>query len=326
MEKNRNYGIYFFLLSIFFCVLFFYNSTSGLNLFGERISDADAFLFIEFRLPKAITAVLVGAALSLSGLLLQSLFRNPLVGPYVLGVSSGASLGVSVLIIGGGLFSISGFSIWSVSIASVLGAFTMLFIVLFFSGFLNGKVSLLLIGIMIGQLAGAFQAMLDFLANPSELKSIFLWNMGSLENVGWDKQIYLLITCLLLFLISFFLVKPLDALLLGEEYATNLGVSVKQVRFLLIIVSGVLTAIVTSMCGPLAFVGIAVPHICRMLFKTNRHVIILPAVLICGSIFMLLADLLSNSIMNFHIPINVVTSIIGVPIVIGLILKTRNLS
>ena len=326
MNQTKKYTVNFFILSFLLVSLFYLDVTRGLNLFQEKESIADLEIFFQFRLPKALTALFAGAGLSLSGLLLQSLFRNPLVGPYVLGISSGASLGVSLMILFGGYFSVPVLGMFGLSLAAISGSLLMLFLVLFFAGFMKQKTSLLLIGIMLGQLTGAMQSLLDFIANPTELKSIFMWNMGSLDNVGWDEQINFIVICSFCFLISLFLIKPLDALLLGEEYAVNLGVKIKKIRWMLLIVSGVLTGIITSLCGPIAFVGIAVPHICRMWFATNRHVVILPAVLVSGAVFLLVADLISCSFFSFIIPINVITSIIGVPVIIALILKTKNLN
>ena len=320
--KNR---FYFLILFVLFALCFLIDTFKGYSFFVSELSSSELFLINQFRLPKAITAVITGAGLSLAGLLLQGLFRNPLVGPYVLGISSGASLGVSLFIVTGSSFTGFVLAEFGLSMAAILGSVLMLMLILFFSRFLSGKVSLLLVGLMIGQLAGALQSLLDFLANPNELKSVLLWNMGSLENVGWDKQSYFLpITCVLI-CVSVLLIKPLDALLLGDDYATNLGVRVKRIRFFLLAISGTLTGMITAMCGPIAFVGIAVPHICRLLFSTSRHVILMPAVLLCGSLFMLLSDILSNFSNEFHLPVNVITSLIGVPVIIALIVKTRNL-
>ena len=339
MKPEAKYRITFLSLSLVLVLLFFADlflgfvsiSPSGVinALFG---SDENVYskIVIDFRLPKAITAVLTGMSLSICGMLMQTLFRNPLAGPYVLGISSGASLGVAIIMMSGTLlgFEMSALSgKIGIALAACTGGFLSVLLILMISRRIKSNVTLLLVGIMIGHIAGAIQSVLEYITSAESLKGFVIWSMGSLGNITWDEMYIYVPVIVLACLFSFTLVKPLNALLLGESYAFSLGVNVKATRLKIIIITGILAGITTAFCGPIAFIGIAMPHVCRMLFKTSNHRILIIANLLCGAIALLVCDVLCQLPgTGFVLPINVATSLIGAPVVIWLILKHRTLS
>ncbi len=287
-------------------------------------------IIVNFRLTKAITAVLTGISLSLCGMLMQTLFRNPLAGPYVLGISSGASLGVALVMMSGTLlgFEMNAFGgKLSIALAACVGGFLSVLMVLGVARKIKSNVTLLLVGIMIGHIAGAIQSVLEYVANAESIKGFILWSLGSLGNVTWEEMLIyfpaIVITCLF----SFTLIKPLNALLLGENYAHSLGINIKKTRLKIIIITGILAGLTTAFCGPIAFIGIAIPHICRMLFKTANHRILILANFLTGAIALITCDIICQLPgTGFVLPINVITSLIGAPVVIWLILKQKQIS
>lgn len=277
-------------------------------------------IIINFRLPKALTAILAGAALSVAGLLMQTLFQNPLAGPDVLGVSSGASLGVALFLMVGSFLPFVGIhSGLGIVIAAVIGAVGILLLMLSASVKIRNSVSLLIIGIMVGSMTGAVVSIIQNYSNPDALKLFVVWTLGSLSAVSWTYMQLMAPLVILGLAISFFIQKQLNALLLGENYASGLGVAVFRVRLLIIIATGILAGATTAFTGPIAFIGVAVPHIARGLFRSSNHKIVLPASLLCGSGLLLICDIVSQ-ISIYTIPINAISSLFGAPLIIWIIL------
>ena len=298
-------------------------------LLGHEASKASwQFIILESRLPQAITAALCGAALAVSGLMLQTAFRNPLAGPSVFGVNSGAGLGVALvmLFLGGGLsvgsVSITGFA--AILLAAFVGAMMVMAIIFFFSTLVRNSVMLLIIGIMIGYISNSAISLLNFFATDEGVKSYMVWGMGSFSGVSMANMPVFAAVTLAGLLGALLLIKPLNALMLGDRYAENLGVNIMRVRNWLLIVTGLLTAITTAFCGPVAFIGLAVPHIARLLLTTDNHRQLLPATLLCGSVVALVCNLICYLPGESGvIPLNAVTPLIGAPVIIYVILKRR---
>lgn len=281
-------------------------------------------ILLGYRLPKALTAILAGAALSVAGLLMQTLFRNPLAGPDVLGVNAGASLGVALIT----MFTSSlgsfllGFGSWGLVMAAVVGAVGVLLLVLLASVRVPDLVSLLIVGMMFGYIASSVVSLLQNVSNPDTLKVFVIWTFGSLSAVTWKLLPVLLIVVSMGLLLALFLQKSLNALLLGEHYAKGLGVSVPRTRFLIILSTALLAGGVTAFAGPIGFVGITVPHMARGLFKSWNHRVVLPASMLCGASLMLLCDCITQGpFLSNSLPINSVTALFGAPMIIWILLK-----
>ena len=293
-------------------------------VFGGEGSTYHAIV-MDYRLPQAITALLAGIGLSVSGLLMQTLFRNPLADPSLLGISSGSSLGVALVVLLGtatGL-SVSTLSLWStfgVTVAAFVGAFAVLLLILALSSRLRSMVSLVLVGIMIAYIAGSVTDILKFFSQKEGLHSFVIWGMGSFSNVSKAQLPFFAIAVLVGSIGSFLLFKTLNLLLLGERYAENLGVNIKRSSMLIILASGFLTALITAFCGPIAFLGLAVPHIARFLFKSSDHKLLIPATAFIGMDLALFCNLIAR-LPSFegNLPINSVTALIGAPIVLWVI-------
>ncbi|MBQ9654781.1 MAG: iron ABC transporter permease [Prevotella sp.] len=296
---------------------------------GEDIKPSWSYIVLQSRLPQAVTATLAGGALAVSGLMLQTAFRNPLAGPSIFGINSGAGLGVALvmLLLGGSLsagsVSISGFA--AVLAAAFVGAMAVMAAIFFFSTVVRNNVMLLIIGIMIGYIANSVISLLNFFATDEGVRSYMVWGMGSFGGVSVDMMPWFVSVTVLGLAGSVLLIKPLNALLLGDRYAANLGVNIVRTRNWLLVVTGVLTAIVTAFCGPVAFIGLAVPHIARLLLTTDNHRSLLPATILCGSVVALLCNLIcflpgESGV----IPLNAVTPIMGAPVIIYVIAKGRN--
>ena len=268
------------------------------------------------RLPKAVTAVLAGSALSVSGLIMQTLFGNPLAGPYTLGVSSGASLGVAFL------------TMWSstlimlLPVAACIGATLVLLLVLAMSRKVTGNVSLLIVGMMFGSIAGALVSLLQNFANPDALKLFIVWTLGSLSSVGWSDMQMMIPILLAGALFVLLALKPLNGLLLGEDYARGLGIHVERTRLYIVLATGLLAGGVTAFCGPIAFIGVAVPHIARGIFRTANHRVTVPASALIGACLLLVCDVLC-SLFTYPLPISTVSALFGAPVIIWIILKGR---
>ena len=281
-------------------------------------------IIFNYRLPQALTALLAGAALAVAGLLMQTLFRNPLADPSMLGISSGASLGVGIVILLTGAISgtaVSSFGWWStigVSLAAFIGAVLVLFVMLAFSSRMKNMTTLIIIGLMIAYLAGSITDILKFFSLKEDIHAFVIWGMGSFSGVGTSKMPIFAISIIIGLVVTFFLSKNLNILLLGEMYAENLGLNIRKNSVIIILVSGYLTAIVTAYCGPIAFVGLAMPHIARFLFKSSDHRLLIPATMLIGMDMALVCNLIDG-----NLPVNAVTAFIGAPVVISVILKSR---
>jgi iron complex transport system permease protein len=299
---------------------------------GKTSKETWTYIILEYRLPKAFTAIMVGSGLGISGLLMQTFFRNPLAGPYVLGLSSGAGLGVALLLMGSSLLGVglSG-SLWfsktSVILASSLGSVVVMLAILMASAKIKDSMALLIIGLMFASLTGAIVNVLSYFSTSEELQQFVFWSLGSLGDLSWSEVGILSIFWFAGLFLCLFLIKPLDALLIGEAYAQSLGVNIKSLRYVTIFSTCILTGSITAFAGPIAFIGLAVPHLGRLLLKSNKHLIMIPTVCIIGSIIMLVCDIIAQLPgSNFTLPINAVTSFFGAPIVIWLILKSRQLN
>lgn len=300
-------------------------------LFGSHGSkETWEYIIVNFRLPKAITAILVGIGLSISGLLMQTLFRNPLAGPYVLGLSSGSSLGVAFVILGAGILPISLanflLSSYGIILASCLGSFMVLLLVLTISKFLRDTMTILIAGLMFSSFASAIVSILTYFSSAEKLQKFTFWSMGSIGNVSWPNLLILFIAICIGLLISLFSIKSLDGLLLGENYAKSLGLNIKKSRRMIILATSILAGSITAFAGPIAFIGLAVPHLSKLIFQTSNHLILFWSTIIIGAIIMLFCDMVSQMPgFDFTLPINAITSIVGAPIVIWLLVRKNRL-
>ncbi|MFV0467870.1 MAG: iron chelate uptake ABC transporter family permease subunit [Dysgonomonas sp.] len=339
--KNRTI-IYTIALLLGIVLLFFANLFLGsvnippemvVNIFTGKSVERQAWIHIvlESRLPQAFTALFTGGAIAVSGLLLQTVFRNPLADPGILGITSGASLGVAIVILlmGGMTGGIVGFDL-SQSMMIVLGAFLgsllILGIIMGFATVVKSNVMLLIIGIMVGYLTSSIITLLKFFSNTDSLFSYTMWGMGNFSNVSLNQLPFYCVTVSIGLVLSILLMKPLNALLLGERYAANLGVNIKLVRMLLLLCAGLLTAITTAYCGPIAFIGLAVPHMVRLLIRTSNHKSLLPLTILMGAFIALLCNLLCILPNGGNIiPLNAVTPIFGAPVIIYVIINQKKI-
>lgn len=340
MFQNRNTFLFTFLLLLLVVSLLLNISFGQVaipikevfkSLLGSNASkETWEYIIINFRLPKAITAILVGIGLSISGLLMQTLFRNPLAGPYVLGLSSGSSLGVAFVILGAGI--LPGFlseillSSFGIIIASCLGSLSVLLLVLLVSSKLRDTMSVLIVGLMFSSFAGAIVSVLTYFSTAEQLQKFTFWSLGSIGNLSWNNIIFLSNAVLIGLILSLFSIKSLDALLLGENYARSLGLNIKKSRLVIIFATSILAGSITAFAGPIAFVGLAVPHLAKLLFQTSNHKILFFGTILIGAIIMLFCDMVSQMpAMDFTLPINAITSIVGAPVVIWLLLSKKRM-
>ena len=286
------------------------------------------YIILENRLPQTLTAILCGASLSVCGLMLQTAFRNPLAGPDVFGISSGAGLGVALvmLLLGGtvstSIFTVSGFL--AILTAAFIGAISVTALILFLSTLVRNSVLLLIVGIMVGYVSSSAVSLLNFFASEEGVKSYMVWGMGNFGGVSMNHIPLFSILCLIGIIASFLLVKPLNILLLGPQYAESLGISTRQIRNILLVVVGLLTAITTAFCGPISFIGLAIPHIARLLFRTENHQILLPGTVLSGAVIALLCNFICYLPGESGIiPLNAVTPLIGAPVIIYVIIQRR---
>lgn len=341
MYNPRSYRLSFFLIGIALVLAWLLNISSGsVNIpFSEVISmllgtpaKAETWNYIiwDFRIPKAFTSILVGGGLSLSGLLMQTLFRNPLAGPFVLGISSGASLGAALLLMGAtmvtGFASFSFLGDVSLALAASMGSFLVLLVVMVVAQRVKDTMALLIIGLMFGSITSAIVSVLAYFSSAENLQRFIFWSFGSVGNLT-PQQLWLLTGIVLLgILLSILSLKALNALLLGERYAQSLGVSLKKSRLTIIIATGLLAGGVTAFAGPIAFVGLAVPHLTRQIFDTMEHKVLVPAVFLYGAILMLLCDMIAQWPNSANVlPINAITSLVGAPVVIWLLVRKRKM-
>lgn len=297
-------------------------------LMGESAdNDAIRYIILGSRLPQAVTALLAGAALAASGLMMQTMFRNPLAGPSILGISSGANLGVALvmLLMGSsvtiGSLALSGYA--SIIAGAFLGSIFIMGLLILLSSMLRNDLMLIITGVLISYLTSSVITLLNYSASAHGVQGYIMWGMGSFNSVSSDQlPVFAVITGIGL-LMSVMLVKPLNALLLGDDYARNLGVPIKAVRNLLLLATGILTAVTTAFCGPVAFIGLAVPHISRMIWRTDNHRVLMPATILTGSAVALLCCILSVLPSAGIAPINAVTPIIGVPVILYVVIRRR---
>ena len=310
------------LLAIFFgeqTTSFFRDQLT--SFFGRQPSpDTETFRYIvmESRLPQAMMALLSGAALATSGLLLQTAFRNPLAGPDIFGISSGAGLAVAIVMLA------SGGNFLSILLAAFIGAMLVLALITLFSTIVRSNTVLLIIGLMVGYLASSAISLLNFFSTAEGVKSYMIWGMGSFGNVSMGEVRWFVPIAMLGLLSALLLIKPLNAMLLGEQYAENLGFSIKKLRIALLLITGLLTAVVTAFCGPIAFIGLATPHIARLVIGTENHRRLLPVTMLMGSVLALLCNLLCTLPADGGIiPLNAVTPLFGAPVIIYVLIKKR---
>lgn len=286
------------------------------------------YIIMENRLPQALTAMLCGASLAVCGLMLQTAFRNPLAGPDVFGISSGAGLGVAIvmLFLGGSvsttLFTVSGFL--AILTSAFIGAIVVTMIILFLSTMVRNSVLLLIVGLMVGYVSSSAVALLNFFASEEGVKSYMVWGMGNFGGVSMDHMLLFALLCLVGIIASIFLIKPLNIMLLGTQYAESLGINIRQIRNLLLVTVGLLTAVTTAFCGPISFIGLAIPHTSRLLFRTDNHQILLPGTVLTGAVIALFCNLICYLPGELGIiPLNAVTPLIGAPVIIYVIIKRR---
>lgn len=295
------------------------------TLFGGDVDAATRLIVLDIRLIKAVVAVLAGVALSVSGLQMQTLFRNPLAGPYVLGISSGASLGVAIFILGMPLLGVATNSTLSsigTAGAAWLGAALILAFVASVSTRIKDIMVILILGMMISSGVSAVVQILQYLSNEEALKSFVIWTMGSLGDVTSSQLMLLLPAVLIGLVVSVAVIKPLNLLLLGDQYARTMGLNVRRSRYLIFLSTTLLAGTVTAFCGPIGFVGLAIPHIARMLFCNADHRILLPATALCGAVVLLGCDIISKWL---TLPINTVTALLGIPVVIWVVVRNKSI-
>lgn len=282
-------------------------------------------IVLELRLPQALTALFAGASISVAGLLLQTVLRNPLAGPEVLGVNSGAGLGVAIVMLCGiTTLGLSGY--WAVLGGALIGALLVMFVIMLLSALLRNNMFLLIAGVAVSYITSSAITLLNYFSTAEGLQSYTVWGMGDLGGVSMDKIAFFAPVILLLLFVSLLMMKPLNAMSVGDAYAVNLGVSVKRVRGIALCVSGLLTAVVIAFCGPVSFIGLAVPHIARLMLRSNNHHHLIPSTIILGASVTLLCNLvcqLANS--ATPLPLNAVTPLVGAPVIIYVVLKSREL-
>lgn len=334
-NKNNVFIILVALLIIFFIIdIFIGNAKIGIRdgiaaLFGSSDNDIVDEIIFNYRLPKAITALLAGASLSVAGLLMQTLFRNALAGPDVLGVSSGAGLGVAILTLMAGTAAypiIESMGSMAQVLVAIAGATLVLVLILFVSSRINDSVTILVLGMIFGYVTSAAITILQSFADPDSLKLFITWTFGSLSTVTWAKMPILASLAIAGIATIFIIQKPLNSLLLGEKYAISIGLDVKKMRVVIIIITAIITGVVTAFTGPIAFVGVVVPHFARSLFGTVNHKTIIPATILLGGVLLIGCDIISQiPLANRILPINAVTALFGAPMIVWIVLKRKRL-
>jgi iron complex transport system permease protein len=293
------------------------------HLTGRKaLSDQQLLIVTRFRLPRIATALMAGAALPVCGLQMQTIFRNPLAGPYVLGISSGASFGAALVVLGAGATGIV--ATWSLALAAWIGAGTVMLLLLFVSYRIKDMMTILILGIMFSSGLAAVISIMQYFSQASALKSFVIWSMGSLGNVTGTQLSLMAWVILPLLLLNLTFSKVLNGLMLGEEYATTIGVRVRRARFLIFTTTSILAGTITAFCGPIGFIGIAVPHMARFLLNSSDHKILIPASMLTGMVVLVFSDIISRLPGTEQLlPINAVTSLIGIPVVIWLVVVNR---
>ena len=327
MRRNTYIFIALFLLLLLLALLDVCSGSiwiSPLSTLNSQLSTLNSQLLLHLRLPKMLTAILAGASLSVAGLMMQTLFRNPLAGPYILGVSSGASLGVALVTMVTTIlplaFSLSPHSF--IATSAIIGSMLTMLLVMLFARRIRSNVTLLIVGMMVGNIAGALVNMIQNFANPDSLKLFVVWTLGSLSGVSWEELPTLAIGIAIAAIIVLMLIKPLNGLLLGEDYARGLGIHVERTRWMMVLASCLLAGSVTAFCGPIAFIGVAVPHIARGIFATSNHRLTVPASALIGANILLVCDILCN-LGTYSLPISTMSALFGAPIILWIVLKKK---
>ncbi len=337
MNRSLSYIIRYALIIVALIALAILDVCTGSNkiplsdildyIFGASDLSVDyQFTIREFRLARLITAMVAGAALSVSGLLMQTVFRNPLAGPYVLGISNGASLGVAVIVLGSGLFlpSSADVSNLAILIAAGVGSAAVLMLILAVSMRVKDILSILIVGILVSGVVASVVNVMQFFSNEVNVKSYVVWTMGSLDSVSFNDSIVLVPVCIVVCAVLYLFSKKLNILLLGEQFAVSMGMNIKWLRVVVFVGVSALTGAVTAFCGPLGFIGLAVPHISRWIFNTSNHFVLIPASMILGAAFLLCGDILSHCLYSQGVlPINAVISILGAPFIIWIVFKNQ---
>jgi iron complex transport system permease protein len=341
LKSSASYKFSFALFFLLLLVLFILNISLGsvdipLKSVFESLWSQNAeketwnYIILNYRLPKALTAILVGCGLAISGLLMQTLFRNPLAGPYVLGISSGASLGVATLILGssilGGSLSVLGQSQLLISIAASLGSFLVLSAVMIVSKQVKNTMSILIIGLMFSSITSAIISILAYFSSAENLQQYMFWGFGSLGNLTWKELAIFLTVFILASVMILPVIKPLNSLLLGENYAKSIGINIQRTKNLILIATSLFTGVITAFAGPIAFIGLAAPHMTKLILNTSNHKLLLPASALLGANIMLISDTIAqmpNS--QYTLPINAITTIFGAPIVIWLLVRKKKM-
>lgn len=298
-------------------------------LAGGPAKETWVNIFWDWRVPKAITALCAGAALALSGLLMQTFFRNPLADPYILGISSGASLGVAIVMMSAGICGagaiFAGLGLlgdMSISVAAIIGAFAVLLLILLISSKIQSNITILILGIMVSYISGALVTILLQFTDETSMHTYSLWTFGSFTGVTWGQLPIMVILLCIGFVLTFSLVKPLNALLLGEQYAESMGMNYKRIRILIITTTALMAGVVTAFCGPIGFLGIAIPHFCRSFFVTADHRVLVPGCILVGGIIALITDIISHVPgTDIVLPLNAITALFGAPVVIWVIVR-----
>ena len=327
MRKNSYIFIALFLLLLLLALLDVCSGSiwiSPLSTLNSQLSTLHSQILLHLRLPKMLTAILAGASLSVAGLMMQTLFRNPLAGPYILGVSSGASLGVALVTMVTTIlplaYSLSPHSL--IATSAIIGSMLTMLLVMLFARRIRSNVTLLIVGMMVGNIAGALVNMIQNFANPDSLKLFVVWTLGSLSGVSWEELPTLAIGIAIAAIIVLMLIKPLNGLLLGEDYARGLGIHVERTRWMMVLASCLLAGSVTAFCGPIAFIGVAVPHIARGIFATSNHRLTVPASALIGANILLVCDILCN-LCTYSLPISTMSALFGAPIILWIVLKKK---
>ena len=341
MKNYSKHTVLFVVLTCLLLVLLLLNISLGQisipfkevlkSLTGSQASkETWEYIIFNYRLPKAITAILVGIGLSVAGLLMQTLFRNPLAGPYVLGLSAGSSLGVAFVILASGCVPVFLSSIltssYGIVLASCLGSFVVLILVLIVSQKLRDTNSILIVGLMFASFASAIVGILTYFSSAEQLQKYTFWSMGNIGNLTWNTLILLAVLVFVGLLLSVYSIKSLNAMLLGENYAKSLGLNYQKSRFIIILATSILSGSITAFVGPIAFIGLAVPHMAKIIFQTSNHYILFFSTLLLGAITLLFCDIFSQIPgTEIILPINAVTSIIGAPVVIYLLVRKQKM-
>lgn len=341
MKSSASYKFSFAAFFLLLLVLFILNISLGSvdiplksvfeSLWGQNAEkETWNYIILNYRLPKALTAILVGCGLAISGLLMQTLFRNPLAGPYVLGISSGASLGVAILILGssilGGSLSVLGQSQLLISIAASLGSFMVLSAVMIVSKQVKNTMSILIIGLMFSSITSAIISILAYFSSAENLQQYMFWGFGSLGNLTWNELAIFLTVFILASVMILPVIKPLNSLLLGENYAKSIGINIQRTKNLILIATSLFTGVITAFAGPIAFIGLAAPHITKLILNTSNHKLLLPASALLGANIMLISDTIAQMPnTQYTLPINAITTIFGAPIVIWLLVRKKKM-